>query len=164
MGRVVVGVFAAAALMSGCGGGSGSSETIPMTLTEIQNNIFSPRCGAACHNPNGSGYIGTNFSTPPRPLDLSSKDASYAALVGSSGIGVDSTIGAFCGATLTEHGDQPCGVRVKPGDPDHSWLVVKIEGTNPVGTGDEMPQFADDLSFTEIAMIRQWIAEGAKNN
>ena len=47
---------------------------------------------------------------------------------------------------------------VVPGDPDASGLVDKIE-PNP-DHGSRMPQ-GGELSDAEIALIRQWISEGA---
>jgi hypothetical protein len=70
---------------------------------------------------------------------------------------------------------------VEPGNPNASFLVMKIEGRGPseVGRGDPnldelappsseigapMPREYQPLSDTEVAVIRQWIAEGAKDN
>jgi mono/diheme cytochrome c family protein len=54
--------------------------------------------------------------------------------------------------------------RVVPGDPDNSYLVMKLEGTHIEhgGSGTTMPYAAPPLSTQEIADIRQWIKEGAK--
>lgn len=61
---------------------------------------------------------------------------------------------------------------VSPGDPDNSYLVVKVEGTmrryaecatspgrNPCGV--QMPQLAAPLTTAERALIRNWIRSGA---
>lgn len=62
-------------------------------------------------------------------------------------------------------GESPL-VRVKPGKPDESYLVQKIEGTQAEvhGKGLQMPIDSGPLSREEIAMIRAWITEGAKDN
>lgn len=54
--------------------------------------------------------------------------------------------------------------RVAPGDPDNSYLVMKLEGTHidKGGSGTAMPFGAPPLSPQEIVDIRQWIKEGAK--
>jgi cytochrome c553 len=54
--------------------------------------------------------------------------------------------------------------RVVPGDPDSSYLVMKIEGTHIEhgGSGATMPFAAPPLGAQEIAVIRQWINQGAK--
>jgi Ca2+-binding RTX toxin-like protein len=49
--------------------------------------------------------------------------------------------------------------RVEPGDPDNSYLVQKVEGTAAVG--GRMPLNRTPLSQETIALIRQWISEGA---
>jgi hypothetical protein len=53
----------------------------------------------------------------------------------------------------------PTVLRVAPGDPAASYLVQKIEGTAAVG--GRMPLNGPPLSADVIAVIRQWIAEGA---
>ncbi len=52
--------------------------------------------------------------------------------------------------------------RVEPGDPDNSYLIHKLEGTQAVG--DRMPQGGPFLDEETIGDIRQWIADGAPNN
>jgi hypothetical protein len=51
--------------------------------------------------------------------------------------------------------------RVVPGKPDDSLLVKKLEGTQPCG--DPMP-IAGKLSDEKIKQVRDWIADGAKDN
>jgi serralysin len=53
----------------------------------------------------------------------------------------------------------PTLLRVEPGNPDDSYLVQKIEGTAAVG--GRMPLGGTPLSAGTIALIRQWISEGA---
>lgn len=53
-------------------------------------------------------------------------------------------------------------VRVIPGDPDASYLVIRLEGRQSVGT--RMPQGLAPLDAIDLGNIRNWIAEGAKNN
>jgi hypothetical protein len=62
-------------------------------------------------------------------------------------------------------GESPL-LRVKPGKPDESYLIRKLEGTQSEagGKGMQMPIDSGPLSRPEIDMIRAWIAEGAKNN
>lgn len=51
-------------------------------------------------------------------------------------------------------------LRVNPGDPDSSYLIQKIEGTAEVG--GRMPLGGSPLPAETIALIRQWILEGAQ--
>lgn len=52
---------------------------------------------------------------------------------------------------------------VRPGAPDESYLVWKIEGRFGI-SGDRMPNDASPMNEQDIAKIRQWILEGARNN
>ena len=56
-------------------------------------------------------------------------------------------------------GEAPTVLRVAPGSPDASYLVQKIEGVAEVG--GRMPLNGPPLAAEVIAVIRQWIAEGA---
>lgn len=49
--------------------------------------------------------------------------------------------------------------RVQPGNPDASYLIRKLEGTAAVGS--RMPLNQPPLPAATIAVIRQWIANGA---
>jgi hypothetical protein len=53
----------------------------------------------------------------------------------------------------------PSLARVTPGDPDASYLIHKIEGTAAVG--GRMPLNGPPLPAETIAVIRQWITDGA---
>lgn len=61
--------------------------------------------------------------------------------------------------------ENPALFRVKPGDPDSSYLVVKIDdgvpGVASKRSGDRMPRGLPPLRAEEIQTIRQWIQEGA---
>ena len=54
-------------------------------------------------------------------------------------------------------------LRVAPGDPDTSLVVVKLAGPVPFG-GEQMPLGGPYLSATVQEGIRSWIADGALNN
>jgi hypothetical protein len=60
--------------------------------------------------------------------------------------------------------EAPGHLRIKPGDPDGSYLLAKIEGRHIAqgGTGGRMPFANAPLSAAEIAMVRTWIAQGAR--
>jgi len=66
--------------------------------------------------------------------------------------------GALVGVPSSE---VPSLLRVKPGDPGSSYLVQKLEGRAAVG--DRMPLGQPALPDATIAVIRQWIADGAPN-
>jgi hypothetical protein len=54
----------------------------------------------------------------------------------------------------------PDVLRVNPGNPDESYLIQKLEGSAAVG--DQMPLGGPPLPAETIAVIRQWIVEGAQ--
>jgi hypothetical protein len=73
----------------------------------------------------------------------------------------DKAIATLVGVKSVE---APSLTRVVPGKPDDSYLVMKLAGTHIEhgGTGAQMPFGALPLSKEEIAKVRQWISEGAK--
>lgn len=109
--------------------GSGDSATLSATFNSIQANVFSPVC-TACH------------AGASAPLGLRLDEAnSYSLLVG-----VPST-------------EVPSILRVKPGDPNNSYIIQKLEGHAAVG--GQMPLGGSPLPAATIAFIRQWITDGA---
>ncbi len=56
--------------------------------------------------------------------------------------------------------------RIEPGQPDQSYLVHKIQGTQASvgGTGGRMPLNSPALPQADIDKIRAWITAGAPNN
>lgn len=59
--------------------------------------------------------------------------------------------------------EQPNLFRVDPGNPDKSYLYLKITGAEGI-TLERMPKGGPYLSSDQIEAIRQWIVDGAKNN
>jgi len=57
-------------------------------------------------------------------------------------------------------------VRVDPGKPESSYLIMKLDGTqlNKGGAGARMPFGADPLPAETIALIASWIKAGAADN
>ena len=53
-------------------------------------------------------------------------------------------------------------LRVKPGDPDGSYLIRKLEGGRIVG--ERMPLGSAPLPPETLAVIREWIARGAPDS
>jgi hypothetical protein len=133
----------AAVLLGGCAGngvgldasgrpvppGGGNGGPLTADFASIQDHVFTPIC-TVCHA-GGSA---------PQGLRLDAAN-SYALLVG-----VPST-------------EVPSILRVKPGDPDNSYLIQKLEGHASVGA--QMPFGGPPLSADTIAVMRQWIVDGA---
>jgi hypothetical protein len=142
------GAVAACALVLGaCGGGSGAGldengqplgpggssggPGLAPTLSSIQANVFSVSCAVpGCHG-------GANAQVDLR-LD--------AGFSGGYLINVPSPRSAGL-------------IRVVPGDPDASFLIQKLQGTQSLG--DRMPLFGPYLPQNTIDVIRQWIQNGA---
>ena len=57
-------------------------------------------------------------------------------------------------------------LRVKPGAPQESYLLMKLDGTylDAGGTGGRMPLAAPPLDEATLAKFRDWIAAGAPEN
>jgi hypothetical protein len=63
----------------------------------------------------------------------------------------------------------PSKLRVKPGDPQHSFLVQKLTNTQDAGEGGPMPQPVEGLVWRppdpeKLRELECWILQGAKNN
>lgn len=104
------------------------------TLESIQTNIFNQSCAlSTCH-------VGSNA---PLGLDLSAGNA-RENLVGVASVEV------------------PELDRVDPGNPDDSYLVIKLEGSDPRMVQGRMPLNMPALSDEQIGTVREWIAGGAE--
>lgn len=142
--KILAGALLGAAALSGCAGngagldpngnpiGPGGGGATPLTadFQSIQDNVFTPIC-TKCH-------IGAGA---PEGLQLDAAH-SYALLVG-----VPST-------------EQPNVKRVNPGNPDSSYIVLKLQGSSGI-TGARMPFGGPYLPQSTIDVIRQWISAGA---
>ena len=117
---------------NGYGSGSGGGGPLTATFSSIQVNVFTPIC-ATCH----AG------ASAPHGLRLDGNN-SYALLVG------------------VPSDEEPSILRVKPNDPDNSYLVQKIQGT--AANGERMPAGMPALPQATIDTIRQWITNGAMND
>lgn len=108
--------------------------TFEPTIESIQDNVFTPIC-AECHF--GAGA--------PHGLVLTDAQASYDNLVG------------------VPSSEVPAYFRVLAGDPDASYLVHKIEGTQDVGARmpNGCPATQPCLDAETLGIIREWIGAGA---
>ena len=112
-------------------------NAVAVTLGQLQTQIFTPRC-SGCHS-------GPTSAVLPSGMNLSSTNDSFNALVNVASLQVGGLN------------------RVTPGNPNTSYLVQKLEGTQPGGT-DRMPQGGPFLDQATIDMVRQWILDDALNN
>ena len=98
-----------------------------VSLAQVQKDIFTPQC-ASCHYPG---------AYPDLPMDLSSAAASAAALV--NVVSVESN-----------------ALRVKPGDPNASYIIQKLQGAASI-QGDRMPDGGPYLSIAQVEEVSSWI-------
>jgi hypothetical protein len=104
------------------------------TFTRVQNEIFTPTCGAiGCHDT--LGHQESQILTAGR---------SYANTVGVPSV------------------EMPQLLRVAPNDPNNSYLYRKITGAGI--TGDRMPQGGPYLTDAQTKLVRDWIRRGAPND
>jgi len=111
------------------GQGGGGTGALTADFASIQSHVFTPIC-TACH----AG------AAAPQGLRLDATN-SYALLVG------------------VPSNESPGTLRVRPGDPDNSYIIQKLEGHAAVGA--QMPLGGPYLDAPTIAVIRQWISDGA---
>jgi hypothetical protein len=121
------------------GGGGGNLPPTPglaPTFASIQANVFTPICAVpGCHG----------GAAAQQGLRL---DAGFAY---GNLVNVDSP--------RDPNPAMPTLVRVIPGDPDNSFIIHKLEGTQTLG--DRMPDGGPYLQQSTIDVIRTWIANGA---
>jgi len=112
------------------------------TLSEIQIDIFTPRCAIPfCHTDADERFSGN--------LSLQS-GSSFTKLVD---VEPDNFAARARGL-----------LRVTPFDPENSFIMRKITNTLAPDEGGPMPQGAAPLSALEIERIRAWIVQGAQND
>ena len=104
------------------------------TLTQLKTSAFSV-CGG-CHTGGGASL--------PSSMDLTPAHI-YASIVSVASV------------------EQPALKRVKPGDPDNSYVVQKLEGAATI-TGSRMPLGGPFLDQATIDQVKAWINAGAQNN
>jgi uncharacterized protein (TIGR03118 family) len=114
------------------------ANTTATTLTQVQATVFTPRC-AACHD----GSQPAN-GTLPGAMDLHSGQ-SFASLVN------------------VASREQPTVMRVRPGEPQNSYLIHKLAGA-PGIAGAQMPFGGPFLDQATIDSVASWITAGARNN
>jgi hypothetical protein len=122
---------------------TGPTPELRPTFSSIQRDIFGaadssgrPAC-TRCHTDAGGRR--------PSGGMLLRGDAAYASLVN------------------VPSRDSPGAIRVIPGDPEHSYIIQKIEGRKGI-VGDRMPMGGPFLTDGQILVIKRWIELGAPND
>jgi hypothetical protein len=105
------------------------------TFSQVRDQVLVTNCAlSGCHS---AGDAGNGMTLPA--------GGEYDAIVN-----VESTF-------------SPSNTLVLPGDADHSYLVMKLQGS-PGITGGPMPPPFGNLDPALIEMVRSWIDDGAPNN
>jgi len=140
-------LLASGAWLAGCDEGlstlAGPTPNLEPTFSSIQRDIFESTDSTGrqpctnCHTDQGRNPAGS--------LNLR-HEVAYAALI---------NIGSPA---------QPGAVRVKPGDPEGSYLIHKLDGSTDI-TGTRMPRpNGPFLTDGQVMIISRWIELGAPNN
>ncbi len=124
------------------------SNAPPTTFSAINSQILQRSCAnfSTCHSDEGA----------KNAANLNLADDPYTALVNqpSTEPGLKDATSGF--------------LLVKPGDPDHSLLYIKLmlplAATDDGGFEESMPLGNPHLPDTDISGIRTWILNGALNN
>jgi len=101
------------------------------TFTRVQGEVFSVSCAlAGCH----AG------AAPQAGMDLS-------------------PIAAYAATVRADSSQQPGLKRVEPGDPDRSYLVMKLRGDAGI-IGARMP-LTGSVSAAQVELVVDWVRRGA---
>jgi hypothetical protein len=148
-------IWMACAWLVACAGCSSDTicPTLQPTFTSIKTQLLqTSSCGSmnasSCHSAKGAQFSGNlDYATDP-----------YVALLGTDGKGAPAQ--NIKGSAMNL-------LRVKPGDPANSFIVIKLKtksGMDPqYGSGMPFPA-PGSVCSTAVDTISQWIAAGAKND
>ncbi len=111
---------------------------IPVLYGDLREQIFTPRCATiACHSTvTGAGGLVLEGA------------GAFDALVGVEPLNPTARADGF--------------LRVAPGAPNDSFLLIKLRGPSDSALGSRMPLTGGALSDEEIALVERWIAAGAE--
>ncbi|MEK6805970.1 MAG: c-type cytochrome domain-containing protein [Pseudomonadota bacterium] len=85
--------------------------------------------------------------------------ACHAGSTAEQGMRLDSAGNSYYALVNVRSNQNLLQDRVEPGDADNSYLIDKLEGTQL--SGEQMPKDSNPLDAETIAVIRQWIDDGA---
>jgi hypothetical protein len=136
--------FAAAlALLVGTGCGSGRTVAGPVSTPQTTNVDFATQ-------------IQPIFTRNCAITGCHAADTASGGMILDAGQAYTNLVGATSSEVAPEK-------RVQPGDSAHSYLYEKINKAQPT-SGGQMPLGADPLPADQIALIKTWIDQGAKQS
>lgn len=117
----------------------GSDDTGSTAFKELQDDVFTNKCTlASCH----------------------SVDFHAGELILEEGMAYDELFDDVDNQAAIDEGIE----QVVPGDPDASFLLIKVQGGLDPKYGTVMPQGSSaGLPEDDVALIRRWIEDGAPN-
>ncbi len=109
----------------------------------------------------------TQAATPMFSMDVQPVFTGKCALADCHGAAKSASLQLTAGMAYgnlvnVKSSEDPRFMRIMPGMPDSSYLVMKIEGRQTVGA--RMPFRRTPLSASQIQLIRGWIQAGASKN
>jgi hypothetical protein len=132
---LIVGGVSSAPFLYTVGGDAPPDAGTGPTLTQVQEEIFTPTCAQSeCHD----------------------RQTARSGLVLEAGL-------AYANLVNVASQERPAVMRVAPGAPDDSYLYLKITRALPP-EGDRMPQGLLPLPGRLISLVQAWIEAGAPNN
>lgn len=118
---------------------SGAGGAAPPTFTEVYTTVLAPLC-SGCHV-GGAAASGN--------LDMSTQTLAYTNLVGKA------AMGPLCVSSNA--------TRVVANQPSQSLIINKLTMMTPL-CGSQMPLGGGMLTTAQIALVTDWITDGALNN
>jgi hypothetical protein len=132
-------------------------------------NATAPSGGSGGSGGGGGGVGSTPVDSPSFALDIQpifnvscNNSSCHGTSPARANAYLDLRPGKSYGMLVNVMGNQEAIVRVIPGDAAGSYLIIKLEGRQRVGS--RMPKGAKALSTTTIQNIKNWINQGAANN
>jgi hypothetical protein len=125
-------------------------------------------CGLLAGCGSGDGFVGSGAASGPLTANFDSIQANiFEPLCEHCHAGANAPVGLRLDAANSyallvgiRSGLRPGVQRVAPGDANNSFLIQKLEGT--AGVGERMPAGLPPVPQADIAVIRQWITDGAQ--
>jgi hypothetical protein len=159
---LVIAIVALSLLISGCKGGGGYSGKQPSgdaKATTADTKATTADTKAAT---DAMQAAPAKFNEDVQPI-LTRSCAHPSCHGASKEAGMQLTAGdAYDNIVSVMSSEVPHLMRIKPGDPDSSYLVLKIEGKQQVGA--QMPLTGGPLKNEDVQTVRSWVEAGAKKD
>jgi mono/diheme cytochrome c family protein len=134
----------------------GTGATAPVRFATLSAGLAVTSADFVVRNPVATPV---NYATQIQPIFTANCVSCHSGGGAPQGLKLDAP-NSFANLVNVNSNEVPSLKRVKPSDPDNSYLVDKIEGTATVGS--RMPLNRPPLSTANISLIRQWIIAGAR--